>query len=99
MDCNQENDFIDAAEFQLWSLSLRCPCASSILENVRCYGSKALFQVALTVGLYKSILDLSKCIPDNFDYYCLIEDYPQVRTYLDQAINSVIEDWLEGART
>ncbi len=91
-----DNDYESLAEDQLRFVRAYSPNACAVLEKIRPYGSKAVFQSAFTVQLYKSCLERTGGVPEKFDYHPYVQDYPQVLPLLDQAISYLLEDWLCG---
>ena len=94
MLCNHDDSYNDLAAVQLRFLHRYSPNAAAILEKIYPYGAQAVYQAAFATTLYESTLESSARKPGQFDYYCFVQDYPQVLSLLDQAINSLIEDWL-----
>src|SRR5690349_7318102 len=99
MDCqDQEDRYQIPAELQLGYVRAYSPQTSDILESLRPYGAKVLFQAAFATRCYQSLLESMGHVPERFDYYDFIEEYPQVSLLLDQAINCLLEDWLYRCR-
>lgn len=96
MNSNYDDGYRRVAEIQLRMVRAYSPNACAVLERLRPFGSRALFQAAFTLSLYKSMLEMMRGVPENFDYYRYVQSCPQVVLLLDQAINCLIEDWLCG---
>ena len=94
MLCNLDDSYNDLAAIQLRFLHRYSPNAVAILEKIYPYGAQAVYQAAFAATLYESALESSTRKLRQFDYYCFVQDYPQVLFLLDRAINSLIEDWL-----
>jgi hypothetical protein len=96
MEFKHKDDYQSMAEVQLRYIRAYSPNACAVLEKIRPFGAKAVFQTAFTVALYKSMMEMMQGVPEHFDYYRYVEECPQVVLLLDQAINCLLEDWLCG---
>jgi hypothetical protein len=96
MESHSTDTYNSIADVQLRYIRAYSPNACAVLEKLRPFGSKAVFQAAFTVALYKSMLEMMRGVPENFDYYHYVQSCPQVVPLLDQAINCLLEDWLCG---
>jgi len=95
---DQGNRYQIAAELQLDYIRAYSVETSNVLEKLRPYGAKVVFQAAFAIHCYQSLLESMGRVPEQFDYYDFIADYPQVSLLLDQAINCLLEDWLYHRR-
>ena len=91
---DQDEEYRSVAQFQLRQVRTYSADACAILEELRPYGWKAIYDAAFTVMMYKSMLDFMQGVPEQFNYYRFVHDYPQILPYLDQAINCILESWL-----
>ena len=96
MESAYDDGYVNIAEVQLRFIRSYSPNACAVLERIRPFGSRAVFQAAFTVALYKSMLEVMRGVPENFDYYSYVQTCPEVLPLLDQAINCLLEDWLCG---
>jgi hypothetical protein len=89
-------DYQRLADVQLRFVREYSPNTCAVLEKLRPYGAKAVFQSAYAVERYKALLECTGGVPEKFDYYSYVQDYPEVVPLLDQAITCLLEDWLCG---
>jgi len=95
---DQDNRYQIAAELQLDYVRAYSQETSNVLEKLRPYGAKIMYQAAFAIRCYQSLLESTGHVPEQFDYYDFIAGYPQSSLLLDQAINCLLENWLYRCR-